>query len=69
MGIGKKLKTKAMKKVSKRLEQAQPYLINIATENDIAFFQLMETIIEINKKRKENNQDHYDISLKSCSIQ
>lgn len=58
------LKERAMGKLSKKLKDATPSLVNFAVDNDQAYNNLIQTIRDINKRRQANRKYIFDISVK-----
>ncbi len=58
------LKKRAMGKLSKKLKDATPSLVNFAVDNDQAYNTLIQTIRDINKRRSANRKYIFDISVK-----
>lgn len=61
-GLRSKMKQKALKKASDKLNKSTPMLMNFAVNNDIAYEKLMQTIIHINNERKKRRKKVYEIS-------
>lgn len=58
------LKERAMGKLSKKLKDATPSLVNFAVDNDQAYNNLIQTIRNINKRRAANGKYIFDINVK-----
>lgn len=58
------LKERAMGKLSKKLKDATPSLVNFAVDNNQAYNNLIQTIKDINKRRQANGKFIFDISVK-----
>lgn len=60
----KGLKERAMGKLSKKLKDATPSLVNFAVDNNQAYNNLIATLRDINKRRAATNKYIFDISVK-----
>lgn len=58
------LKERAMGKISKKLKDATPSLVNFAVDNNQAYNNLINTIKDINKRRKANGKYIFVLSVK-----
>ena len=64
-----KLKERAMGKISKKLKDATPSLVNFAVDNNQAYNELIATIRNINKRRAAKRRYTFDVSVKPSSKQ
>lgn len=58
------LKKRMMGKLSEKLKDATPSLVNFAVDNDQAYNNLIQTIRDINKRRQANRKYIFDINAK-----
>lgn len=63
----KGLKERAMGKLSKKLKDATPSLVNFAVDNNQAYNELITTIRNINKRRESLRRYTFEISVKPSS--
>lgn len=63
----KGIKERAMGKLSKKLKEATPSLVNYAVDNNQAYNELIATIRQINKRREARRRYTFDVSVKPSS--
>ena len=61
------LKERAIGKLSKKLKDATPSLVNFAVDNNQAYNELIATIRNINKRREALRRYTFDVSVKPSS--
>lgn len=61
------LKERAMGKLSKKLKEATPSLVNFAVDNNQGYNNLIATIRDINKRRAATRKYIFEISVKPSS--
>lgn len=62
MGIKNKIQERTLKKMSKKLKQANPMLINLAVKNDDCYEQLAQSMFEVNERRTAEKRYIYEVS-------
>lgn len=63
----KGLKERAMGKLSKKIKEATPSLVNFAVDNNQAYNNLILTLRDINKRREATRKYIFEISVKPSS--